>query len=473
MKDNILKTIQSHHMLKQGEKVIVGLSGGADSVALLCALYSLKDALRIALSACHINHQLRGEESHRDARFCEALCSRLGIALVVKSVDVLSYCAQNSCGTEEGARVLRYQVLQSLDPNAKIATAHTLSDNAETLIMNLTRGAALEGLCGIPPVRNNIIRPLINCTRDEVEEYLKEQGQDFVTDSSNQTNDYKRNNIRHTLIPLLKALNPSFEQAVCRTVDALQADKMLLGQMTTLALAAAAMAQAPATLPDGIKRLQSFLPHRPKWSRLVLLHQPKPIRLRCYKEMLLAAGQHYDATRLALVDDLAATGSGGISLDSRNTLRCDSETLYLETLIKAPRIEERQILLSEATIPVKIPLNNGFFLKICEIDITEIKFFVNNCSLQFKNAVDCDRIDKIITLRARAAGDRITLVGHNCTQSLKKLLNAGSVPVMLRDALAVLSDEQGPIWIEGLGVSQRAAISQTTRHAVLISIQEE
>ncbi|WMJ84595.1 tRNA lysidine(34) synthetase TilS [Oscillospiraceae bacterium LTW-04] len=473
MKDSVLKTIQSHHMLKQGENVIVGLSGGADSVALLCVLYSLKDELRITLSACHINHNLRGEESLRDERFCGALCSRLGISLVVKNVDVLSYCAQNGCGTEEGARDLRYQALQSLDSDAKIATAHTLSDNAETLLMNLTRGAALEGLCGIPPVRNNIIRPLINCTRDEVEEYLKEQGQDFVTDSTNHSNDYKRNRIRHTLIPLLKALNPSFEQAVRRTVDALQADKVLLGQMTAQALAAAAMPETPVILPDWAKRLVPLLPRRPKWSRAALISQPKPVRLRCYKEMLLTAGQRYDADRLALVDELVLVGSGGVSLDGCNTLRCDGEALFLETLFKPPRLEERQISLSETTIPIKIPLNEGVFLQICEIDITEIKFFVNNRSLQFKNAIDCDRINEIITLRPRAAGDRIALVGHNCTQSLKKLLNAMTVPALLRDGLAVLSDEKGPVWIEGLGVSERAAISRNTRRAVLIRIQEE
>ena len=473
MKDSVLKTIQSHKMLKQGENVIVGLSGGADSVALLCVLYSLKDELDIVLSACHVNHNLRGEESLRDECFCRALCSRLGILLAVKSVDVLSYCAQNKCATEEGARDLRYQALKELDPYAKIATAHTLSDNAETLLLNLTRGAALEGLCGIPPVRDNIIRPLINCTREEVEDYLESLGQDFVTDSTNLSDDYKRNRIRHTLMPLLKAINPSFEQAVRRTVDALQADKMLLGQMTARAMAEASLPETPLMLPDWAKRLTPFMPRRKSWSRAVLLSQPKPVRLRCYKEMLLLASQRYDADRLTLIDGLVAAGSGGISLDDCNTLHCDDKVLFLETLSIPPGLEKRQISLSEMGITGKISLNASAFLEICEIDKTEIKFFVNNRSLQFKNAIDCDRINKIITLRSRAAGDRIALVGHNCTQSLKKLLNAMAVPAPLRDTLAILSDEEGPLWIEGLGVSERAAISQNTRRAVLITIQEE
>lgn len=473
MKDSVLKTIESHQMIKQGENVIVGLSGGADSVALLCVLYSLKSELDIDLSACHVNHNLRGEESLRDECFCRALCSRLGVSLAVKSVDVLSYCAQNKCATEEGARNLRYQAMKDLAPNAKIATAHTLSDNAETLLLNLTRGAALEGLCGIPPVRDNIIRPLINCTREEVEDYLKSLGQDFVTDSTNLSDDYKRNRIRHTLIPLLKALNPSFEKAVRRTVDALQADKALLGQMMVRAMVEASLPETPLMLPDWAKRLTSLMPRRKSWSRTVLMSQPKPVRLRCYKEMLLLAGQRYDADRLALIDDLVLAGSGGISLDDCNTLRCDGKVLFFETLSIPPVLEKQQISLCEMEIPRKISLNRGAFLEICEIDKPEIKFFVNNRNLQFKNAIDCDKINKIITLRSRAAGDRIALVGHNCTQSLKKLLNAVAVPVPLRDALAVLSDEEGPVWIEGLGVSERAAISQNSRRAVLITIQEE
>lgn len=460
-------------MLKQGDSVIVGLSGGADSVALLCVLLKLQESLGLTLSACHINHNLRGEESLRDAHFCQTLCGRLGIPLVIKSVDVEGYCARHHCATEEGARFLRYEVLQSLNPNAKIATAHTLSDNAETLLLNLSRGAALEGLCGIPPVRDNIIRPLINCTRAEVEDYLKVLEQDFVTDSTNLTNDYKRNRIRHELMPLLKALNPSFEQAVRRATDALRADKALLGQLVEQALNDAALPDTPPLLPGWAGRLAPFLPQQKRWSRAALLEHPRPVRLRCYKALLVDAGQRYDADRLALADALLLSGSGGVQLSQQSALRCDGEALYLEMLAEPPRVDARQILLSDDKIQVVIPLFGGHNLRIWEIDRTEIKFFVNKRSLQFKNAIDCDRMNKIITLRSRAAGDRIALAGHNCTQSLKKLLNAMAVPVPLRDGLIVLSDEKGPVWIEGLGVSERAAISYDTRRAVLITIQEE
>ncbi len=474
MKDSVLQTIREHHMLKQGDSVIVGLSGGADSVALLCVLLKLREKLGLAaLSACHVNHNLRGEESLRDERFCQTLCDRLNVPLVIRSVDVAGYCAQNRCATEEGARILRYEALQSLNSNAKIATAHTLSDNAETLLLNLARGAALDGLCGVPPVRGSIIRPLINCTRAEVEDYLEAMGQDYVTDSTNLTNDYKRNRVRHELMPLLKALNPSFEQAARRTTDALRADKTLLGQLADRALKEAALPDTPPVLPQWAARLTPYLPQQKHWSRAALLEHPKPVRLRCYKLLLVAAGQRYDADRLALADALVLSGSGGVQLSHRSTLRCNGQTLYLETLTGPSGVNRRQISLSGDQIPVVVPLFGGYILRICEIDKTEIKFFVNKRSLQFKNAIDCDRINEIITLRPRAAGDRIALVGHNCTQSLKKLLNAMAVPAPLRDGLIVLSDQKGPVWIEGLGVSERAAISYDTRRAVLITIQEE
>ncbi|HWP51016.1 MAG TPA: tRNA lysidine(34) synthetase TilS, partial [Clostridia bacterium] len=363
MKDSVLRTIRKHHMLKQGDSVIVGLSGGADSVALLCVLLELRDTLGVTLSACHVNHNLRGEESLRDERFCRAVCSRKNIDLTVKSVDVTGYCAQNHCSTEEGARILRYQALQSLDPNARIATAHTLSDNAETLLLNLTRGAALEGLCGIPPVRDNIIRPLINCTRAAVEDYLMALGQNFVTDSTNLSNDYKRNRIRHELMPLLKTINPSFELAVRRTVDALSEDKMLLRQLADQALAEAALSDRPQPLPQWAKHLTPFMPRKKCWSRTALLCHPKPVRLRCYKAVLIAVGQRYDAARLSLTDELVMTGRGGIQLDNRTTLRCDGEVLLLETLPESPKVQKQQVSLLETKIPIKISLIAGITLQ--------------------------------------------------------------------------------------------------------------
>ena len=196
--------------------VTVALSGGADSVALLHSLYSLRDELGITVKAAHLNHLIRGEEAFRDEAFVRDLCENLGIQLVCEQIDVPRYAKENSLSLELAARQLRYDFLNRVC-EGKIATAHTASDNLETVLFNLTRGTALKGLCGIPAMRGNIIRPLIFATRQDIEDYCKDFSLQYVTDSTNLSDDYTRNKIRHNVIPVLKELNSSVEQTVIRT----------------------------------------------------------------------------------------------------------------------------------------------------------------------------------------------------------------------------------------------------------------
>lgn len=157
MIDRIISFVEQHRMLQQGDCVTVGLSGGADSVALLYVMRKLAPCYFLTLTACHVNHQLRGEEGDGDEAFCRRLCERLGIPLSVRRIDVRTYCKANKLSIEEGARELRYRALREASAG-KIATAHHADDNAETVLLNLLRGTALDGLCGIAPVRGQIIR---------------------------------------------------------------------------------------------------------------------------------------------------------------------------------------------------------------------------------------------------------------------------------------------------------------------------
>ena len=181
------RTIRKFHMAVKGERLLVGLSGGADSAALLLCL----NELGYDVSACHVNHCIRGEEADRDQHFCERLCEGLGIGITVRRVDVPAYCRANPVSEEEGARLLRYNALQEISAD-KICTAHNLDDCLETTLFNLARGSGLKGIASIPPVRGNIIRPLIECSREEIEAYLAERGQNFVTDSTNLLDEYSR-----------------------------------------------------------------------------------------------------------------------------------------------------------------------------------------------------------------------------------------------------------------------------------------
>ena len=200
----VLFAVKSHNMIKKGDKIVAALSGGADSVTLLHCLNSIKEELGFELSACHVNHNLRGEDSDKDQAFAQALCENMNIPLKVFSINVAKAMEKHT-SVEETARALRYKAFseESERLGAKVATAHNSCDNTETVFLNLLRGTGLKGLCGIPPVRDYLIRPLILCTREEIEAYCDENSLRYVTDKTNFSTEYTRNKIRLELLPKL------------------------------------------------------------------------------------------------------------------------------------------------------------------------------------------------------------------------------------------------------------------------------
>lgn len=204
-------------LLPQNGGVLCAISGGADSVYLLCRLCELRESLGLRVWAAHYNHCLRGAESDRDEDFVRALCAGLGVEAYFGRGDVAAFARENGLGTEGAARRLRYEFLEqtadALGADA-IATAHTADDNAETMLLNLARGAGLRGLCGIPPRRGRVIRPILGVTREEIDAYLEGQGVAHVEDSSNAGDDYARNRIRHHAVPALRSVNPEFPEAL-------------------------------------------------------------------------------------------------------------------------------------------------------------------------------------------------------------------------------------------------------------------
>lgn len=206
-------------MLIPGECVVVGVSGGSDSLGLLQILTELAD-YRLRLIVAHLNHRIRGEESNRDAAYVCKFADKLGLHFELREIDVIEFKRNTKLSLEEAARELRYKFLREVlkKHNAdKIATAHTLDDQAETVIMRFIRGSGLLGLSGIPPVNDNVIRPLIEVTKSDVEDYLKSKGIGWMEDSSNKEKVFLRNRIRNELIPYLITYNPNIKETLVRT----------------------------------------------------------------------------------------------------------------------------------------------------------------------------------------------------------------------------------------------------------------
>lgn len=215
--DRVRRFASVHDLFVKGGKYIVALSGGADSVAMLLVMKSISNDLNLTIEAAHCNFHLRGEESMRDERFCKELCLHLDVPFHVIHFDTLAYAELHHVSVEMAARDLRYSYFENLrhDIEAQdICVAHHRDDSVETVLLNLVRGTGLRGLRGIQPRNANIIRPLLSVSRNDIRGYLDVLGQDYVTDSTNQHNDVKRNKIRLDVMPLLRELNPSVAQSI-------------------------------------------------------------------------------------------------------------------------------------------------------------------------------------------------------------------------------------------------------------------
>lgn len=209
LENDVLKFIRENDLIKKGEPVAVGFSGGADSLFLLTVLYNLRKLLKIKLMAVHVNHSLRGSEAKRDALFCRKYADELGILFDLKIVDTPGFVIKTGMSEEEAARFLRYQAINQAASKAfhtdyKIALAHQANDQAETVLFNLVRGSGLKGLGGMRAKRDNIIRPLLNTTRNDILNWLKKRNLNFVTDSTNLENLHSRNFIRNIILPMLE-----------------------------------------------------------------------------------------------------------------------------------------------------------------------------------------------------------------------------------------------------------------------------
>ncbi|MBR6510424.1 MAG: tRNA lysidine(34) synthetase TilS [Clostridia bacterium] len=434
MKKQVISAIERFSLFEKGENITVALSGGADSMALLYVLLELKDSLKITVSAAHLNHQIRGEEALRDENFVKEQCEKLGVPLLIERAEVLKLAKEQNLSVELAARKIRYEFLERVNID-KVATAHTASDNLETVIFNITRGSGLGGVCGIPAKRDIFIRPLIFCTREDIENYCEVNNIPYITDSTNLTDDYARNKIRHNVIPVLKELNPSVEETVLRMSLNATED---LGFIESMA--------------------ESYLKENSK-KDFLLLNNFKNLELSVAKRVIkLFIDKNYkeispEAIHIENAYNKALSG-GKVSLPKNYSAICENG--------------EFRIIKNDETQFVP-----EYSVYIDKYDKENFEKFKKINNLLLNNCFDYDKIVGKLELRTRKAGDNIRPKNRGCTKTLNQIFNENKTPVAFRDKIPVLADEKGVVWVLGSGVAQRVCINSCSKKIGYIKVLEE
>lgn len=412
---------RTHALLPQSGAIIVAVSGGADSMCLLEALRSISVTHGFTVIAAHYNHQLRGTESERDADFVCSYCQSHHIPFYTECGDVGAYATSCNLGIEEAARECRYAYLQRLTEitsASRIATAHTADDNAETVLLNLTRGTGLKGLCGIPPKRDNIIRPILKVSRQEVMTFLEEHRVPYVEDSTNASDVYTRNKIRHQVIPILKALNPSFHEAVTTASSLLREDEQYLSSLSDSFI--------QAHCQNGTVDTKS------------LLSLPLSISSRVIRRLM---GSQLSYAHVSSVLELCASPSPSAAVSLPGcTARREYERLIFAKAVTNSGFSSITISPNSTTFIPELQLH----IRCTRIDKLE-KINKSLTTFLFKSDSICGNI----VVRTRQKGDKISLLDRNGSKTLKKLYIENKIPVHKRLSVPVISDDVGVLAVYG------------------------
>ncbi len=403
-KSKYLDTVSRYGMLKEGSSILVGFSGGADS-SLLLALLSQTNCITVA--AAHLNHGIRGEEAIRDEYFCRRFCDENNITLYVKRVDIPKISKENCLGIEEAARNERYAFFNEICSDHGydiIATAHNADDNLETVLMHLVRGTGLEGLCGIPPIRDNIIRPLILYTKEEIYDGCRELGVPFIIDSTNNDTAYRRNFLRCDVIPKLKDLNPSLCENVNGTIEILRKDALYLSELAVV--------------------------HSVNEGRMVLSSLPDSILSRVLLNAMRDFGITVERARINEMIAAIRSRSAHISLSLGGAIFvCDRDLIYFE---KDKKDVSYSFTLKQGLTVIDDKTAIGVYSSDQEVenDINNIK---NVYKLSIQAKISSAKINCNTVIRSRRNGDIYKQGG--LTKKVKKMIQSLKLPKSETDIL--------------------------------------
>ena len=455
----VLVTIRRNQLLERGDRVLVALSGGPDSVALLLALRELQESWSLQLSAAHVNHQLRGEESEEDEQFVRRLCRQAGVPVEIQRVDTEREMEKSGENLESCARRLRYNFLFRLaqPASSKVATGHTLNDQAETFLMKLIRGAGPAGLSGIFPLRVNrietggkagvvtVVRPLLEITRQEVLAYLAEQEQTYREDRSNRDLSFDRNWVRHELIPVLQdKLNPALLETFHRATELFREIEEFLVEQGREAFEQCRSGGLQETR-IGIQKLRSF---------------PAIIQKQIVRQAVVnSKGDLHNIALKHIAEVLQmSSSSSGREIHLPGGLKVQKE------------FEELRFTLESSPLPFSYRLSIPG-----EIFVKEVGKFVVARKVQTrkKGAILIKWVGSSLTVRNRRSGDEYGISSRSQSKRLKELFQKSRIPRSQRDKLLIVEGNNEIMWVEGFPPHPKYQVSSSGTAAVEIEVRHE
>lgn len=464
----VLSYMQEKQMITPGMGVVIALSGGADSVCLLRLMVQLRRELELELMAVHVEHGIRGKEALEDAAFAQKLCQRLLVPCKVYHCDIPGLAAERKISQEEAGRQERYRILEEEAEGMerltgkpwRIAVAHHADDNAETMLYHLARGTGIRGLCGIPPVRGRIIRPLLAVSKEEIVDWLKELGQDYCLDATNDEDCYQRNRIRHHVLPQMQQVNPGAVNHINQTAELMGELDLYLQQQASEILEQAkderTLKKEPLLLlPEFLRRevLHRWLMRLPggakdiTWDHVVRLSDL--IKAPVGKELQLPGNRSvisgYDC--LEFWDGQRFQQAGGDA--------ADAVTVHKDTLTSCGKMEVEfagkkwRLMLRQAEKTMEIPIKSY------------TKWF------------DYDKIERSFQIRNRQEGDYLVFDDAGRRKSLARYLIDEKIPRKMRDDLPLLCCGDHVMWIPGYRMSVYFKVEHTTERILEVQFMEE
>ena len=450
----VKRVIEKYNMISSGDKILVGLSGGPDSVCLLHILNRCAKEMALNLHIVHINHGIRKRESKREEKFVGHLAGNMGVPIAVRSLNVPSYARRKKLTIEEAARDMRYKAFESLAKklNAKkIALGHTASDQVETVLMHFLRGSGPQGLSGIPPVRKlggaSIIRPLIEINREEILNYLKENDLTFCVDSSNRRTEYFRNKVRLKLLPLLrKNYNKNIEGALLRLSEILKEENAYWDRFVDRVFHKMVSLESGKILVD----FKKFLRYNVIVQRRVLYR---------------LFGGIVSLSQIEAIRSLARKSPQGkrIYLGKKLSVRKEGDFLIFSS---SP---ERKF--KKFSFPIRVPGKTQIGQLNLALDSRILKFPPVSHRATDTAYFDVDKINpKGLVLRNRREGDRFKPFGLRGTKKLSDFFIDKKVPLHLRDTIPLLFDGDDILWVVGIRRADKAKITEDTRRVLEVQV---